>query len=192
MLTNKEIVEQIQNDESYYQALQTIMKGHPRKNELIGDLYHEMLLIILNYCNDKLNKLVDKGHLKFYWVRIGLNQWQSSSSPFYYKYVKDSRELEYDMDLSHLQTNEEFEIEKGEPYHKLVRKVTEQSLAELDAELERGWYLVKLFREYVKLGSYRAVSEVTRIPEPSIGSDIRLVKGVIKKNINKELERKGR
>lgn len=202
MKSNNEILNIITDDDTFYKALERIMKGHPRKDELIGDLYQELLLIFAEYDNNVLNNLVEKGHLKFYWVRIALNQWQSSSSPFYMKYRKGSNEDEYDMDLSDIEFERDLErvaeeydkddIFYEEPYSELVRRVTQRTLKQIEEELDRGWYLVRLFKEYTKLASYKKLSDETRIPESSIGNDIRLVKRLIKKEINKELERLGR
>jgi hypothetical protein len=55
------------------------------------DFNQEMLLIILTMNNEKLNDIYNKEHLNFFYARICTNQWHTTTSPFYNKYIKASK-----------------------------------------------------------------------------------------------------
>tara|TARA_R110000737_G_scaffold50204_3_gene71163 strand:+ start:163 stop:801 length:639 start_codon:yes stop_codon:yes gene_type:complete len=62
--------------------LYNITKGERR--HLYDDFIHEVCLIFLT--NHLAQKAIDSGTARFFLVRIGLNQWRSSTSPFHYQY----------------------------------------------------------------------------------------------------------
>lgn len=53
---------------------------------LMDDLASELIMIILDYPNDKLISAYNKGEHLFYIKRIINNQWKSTTSPFWKKY----------------------------------------------------------------------------------------------------------
>jgi len=182
MLSNKEIIEHIHNTPDYRKAVRNITKG----NELADDLYSELLLIISDYDNVTLNNLLEKEQLVYFWVRICMNQWHSNTSPFYTKYRKDNREkLYYEIEDNRIAEPDTEEF-KHEPYENVVERVA------LDALDDMYWYDKKLFELYLELGTYKEVSEQTRIPFGTVGTTLGKVKKKLKKEINKELERLGR
>jgi len=82
--------------------LYNITKGE--KKHLYEDFIHEVILIFLS--NHLSQQAIDSGTARFFLVRIGLNQWRSSTSPFHYQYrdsfldFPDKEEVadeEYDM-----------------------------------------------------------------------------------------------
>ena len=64
-------------------TLKNIMKD---EQHLVDDLLHELLLEFIQ--KPVAQKVVDDGVAKFYIIRMALNQYKSSSSPFYKKYKK--------------------------------------------------------------------------------------------------------
>ena len=82
--------------------LYNITKGE--KKHLYEDFIHEVILIFLS--NHLSQQAIDSGTARFFLVRIGLNQWRSSTSPFHYQYRdsfldfpdrEDAAAEEYDM-----------------------------------------------------------------------------------------------
>ena len=82
--------------------LYNITKGE--KRHLYEDFIHEVILIFLS--NHLSQQAIDSGTARFFLVRIGLNQWRSSTSPFHYQYRdsfldfpdrEDAAAEEYDM-----------------------------------------------------------------------------------------------
>lgn len=52
------------------------------------DLLQEIYLIILDYNQNKIEQIYNKGDMKFFLVRIIQNQYFSRNSPFYMKYKR--------------------------------------------------------------------------------------------------------
>lgn len=199
MKTNQEILEYIVSNPDYKEAVRNITKG----DEFTEDLWAELLIIIGEYDNAKLNKLFNEGTLKFFFVRIALNQYRSANSPFYKKYKKEDVEKRGEVELEfedYMVWNEvesvTYEPDEEQPYDKdsimyeetwaeRVARITERSLDSLH------WYQAELFRLYVKYGTYKKVSENTGIPIRSVGTTIRSVKDYLKVQIDKDLRRNG-
>ena len=91
----------------------TITKGkHPDFEELL----HESLLSVYEAARQKMEGLISKKQLKYWIARIMLNQYNSSSSRFHYRYrkhdirVKDGaryiRQWHEEGDMSHLERRE--------------------------------------------------------------------------------------
>lgn len=54
----------------------------------MDDLVQEIYLILLEYNQEKLQSIYDKGQLNFFLTRIIKNQYFSKTSPFFKKYRK--------------------------------------------------------------------------------------------------------
>jgi hypothetical protein len=52
------------------------------------DFVQEIYLILLEYDQEKLEAIYEKGDINFFLTRIIKNQWCSTTSPFYRKYRK--------------------------------------------------------------------------------------------------------
>lgn len=90
-MTNSEIIT------LNYADICTICINICNSSNYVKDLTQEIFLILLETDNTKLNLLNDNNELKFYVSRIVKNNWNSKSSPFYYKYKKPVSEayIEY-------------------------------------------------------------------------------------------------
>ena len=81
--------------------LYNITKGE--KPHLYDDFIHEVIMIFLQH--DKAQQAIDSDTARYFLVRIGLNQWRSSTSPFHYQYrdsfkdvtMKEEVSEEYDV-----------------------------------------------------------------------------------------------
>ena len=71
-----------QNYTEIRQWLYNITKGE--RPQLYDDFIHEVMCIFLE--NKKSQLAIDTGTARFFLVRIGLNQWRSSTSPLHYQY----------------------------------------------------------------------------------------------------------
>ena len=78
MIANKQIVEEIINN----MGIPTLYKD---------DLIQHIYLILLEYEEDKLYKMIDKGEIRFFISRIITNQYYSKTSPFYKLYKKNNK-----------------------------------------------------------------------------------------------------
>ena len=81
--------------------LYNITKGE--KPHLYDDFIHEVIMIFLQH--DKAQQAINSDTARYFLVRIGLNQWRSSTSPFHYQYrdsfkdvtIKEEVSEEYDV-----------------------------------------------------------------------------------------------
>lgn len=79
MTPNQYITENYSNIKSW---LYNVTRGE--KPHLYEDMVHEVIAIFLQH--KKAQDAVDSGTARFFMVRIALNQWRSSTSPFHYQY----------------------------------------------------------------------------------------------------------
>ena len=100
MTPNQYVSENYQNIKSW---LYNVTRGE--KPHLYEDMVHEVIAIFLQH--KKAQQAVDTGTARYFLVRIALNQWRSSTSPFHYQYrdsfldytEKESIDEEYDTDI---------------------------------------------------------------------------------------------
>lgn len=107
----------------------------------------------------KVIKASEQGYLKFLFVRIATNSFNSVTSPFYkkYRHLDINVEIQNNHIKSHDQINDEFECN----FSDLVCKIE----TEIDSLNE---YERELFKLYVKFESYRKVSEEVGIKYESV------------------------
>jgi hypothetical protein len=106
-----EIISQWVNEN--YNKLKKELLGITKNDfELTDDLLNECLLIFMQH--KKAEELILKGHAKFYFIRIVLNQYRSTTSDFYRNYkkrigmtleedfaIEDKIDYDYDLDLDY-------------------------------------------------------------------------------------------
>lgn len=78
----------------------------------IDDLVQEIYLILLEYNEDKLIKMYERKQLKFFIVRIIMNQYFSKNSPFYKKYKIYDQRQDYNKEIE--TEEDEFDTEDRE------------------------------------------------------------------------------
>lgn len=96
-------------DKNYNELRQTALNITKNENShIFEDFFHDCLIILIEH--DKFQDLIKTDEVKFFFTRILLNQWRSSSSPTYKKYkqmktqeitdfnTSDDSEYDYDQD----------------------------------------------------------------------------------------------
>jgi len=160
------VIDYISNN---YDELKTITKKITCNNELSEDLLQEVILQIL----EKNRIIIDEEkNIKYFIIGIIRINWNSKTSPFYYKI---RREIDKYDELSiqlHDNYDYDYDIEKE---NKIL--AMEESIGELD------WFNKELLSHYVVLGSLKKVNELTKIPIPSISRYINETKTKLKKEI---------
>jgi hypothetical protein len=122
------------------------------------------MVILLEYNEQKLIDIYNKGYYKWFLVKTLTNQFNSNSSPFNKKYRPK--------DIDYIITdNYDHSIDI------MIDKVNNK-LNQLH------WYDRELFKAYIESGSYRKLSKQTDIPFNSISRTINHVKNFIRDNIN--------
>lgn len=141
-----------------YQELKNIVSNITNGHQLTDELLHYTIEILLTYNEDKMAEIVKKGHTKFFFISIVLNQWKSTTSPFYKTYRCNKR-IEY--------TDEPIDIiaEESE-YDKEIDIKIDFIQQEMD---NQHWYtqqVIKLKMEH----SYQQIKDITGIPRSSLYS----------------------
>lgn len=131
---------------------------------LSDDLFQELMVILLEYNEQKLIDIYNKGYYKWFLVKTLTNQFNSNSSPFNKKYRPK--------DIDYIITdNYDYSIDI------MIDKVNNK-LNQLH------WYDRELFKAYIESGSYRKLSKQTDIPFNSISRTINNVKNYIRNNFD--------
>lgn len=94
-MTNSEIVSKLSEDK----VIETIATNIRVDKSLRDDFIQEINMILLEYDNVKLNDIYEKNQLNFFVTRICINNWHSTTSPFYTKYRKEEAKLDKNADL---------------------------------------------------------------------------------------------
>lgn len=86
--------------------LYNVSKGE--RPDLFNDFVHEVLIIFLEH--EKAYDVVRQGDARWFLVRIALNQWRSSTSPFHKQYRPPHSELLIDLPLMEEEYDYELDI----------------------------------------------------------------------------------
>jgi len=143
------------------------------------DLTQECYVIMLEYDVEKMQKIYDNGHLKFWIARVMLNQYLRASSPFkkkHHTYLKDDNavvgNLQHDNSEDVIADKIEFE-KKLTQVHSIMNDL--------------HFYDKTLFRVYHETNhSIRSLSEVTGISTTSIFNTLKNVKMYLQNEVKNE------
>jgi hypothetical protein len=116
------IMEEVANDPAYLDACKKISKQEGQTTRLYLDLYQECMLILMEKPEEEIIAMYNNRSLKFFFVRIVMNQWNSGgkegevkgSSPFWNKYRRHSHnfaktfEQEFNFDFSYEEVDNNF------------------------------------------------------------------------------------
>lgn len=168
---NKEIEQYITHN--YYQLLKiakTITKGH----DLSQDLLQEVIIQLYDK-KEIVLKTYDDNSIKYYITAVMRINWNSQTSPFYYRVRKESSKYQELTEVHNIVDDQDY-FEK-----QIIFDILEQSWCELD------WFHKSLFEWYMTLGSLKKVSIKTNIPLASIGKYIKEAKIEMKTEVLNKL-----
>lgn len=162
---NEDIVNVIVKDKSFKQICNKIAN----RAELADDLYQHIILEILEDKAGKIRIAYQNNQLKFYFVRLALNQYRSTNTSTFSKLYRQYEPVFEYLPIQY-ETNEDQYDEDEDKAHELEYKLTKELIE------ERGWYHAKLFELYLEYGNLRALSKATKIPLVSIHQSIKETK----------------
>lgn len=93
-------------------TVETLCTNMGVEQAYLDDLIQEIYLILLEYNEDKLIKMYERKQLKFFIVRIIMNQYFSKNSPFYKKYKMYDQRQDYNKEIE--TEEDEFDTEDRE------------------------------------------------------------------------------
>jgi len=153
-----------------YKALQDAAKKISGNDALWEELFHYALDEFLR--KKDVEKIVDSGGGKFYIVKILMNSWRSTTSPFYYTYRYEQKELTpyEEIDEDTIPEEEDNTLEVAEKIKQELNKL--------------NWYDKKLFEVFVEEGhTISSLARSTGIPRTSISLSINRIRKHIKRSI---------
>jgi hypothetical protein len=139
-----------------YAELHQIVKNITKGNELSDELYHFCLMVLLEYNKDKMAEIVKRNHVKYFFITIVMNQWNSTTSPFYKQYRKQN--IEY---------VEEYQDVKDDDFYD---DKIDDKIEFIENELkDEHWYIQQVVNMKTEM-SYQEIKNVTGIPRSSLYS----------------------
>lgn len=158
------LVEQFIND-NYSElqiAAQKISGGDLLWEELLHYVIEEFLF------KPNVEKIIESGGARFYCVRMMMNQYRSTTSPFYNKYRTPTEEITFEYG------------EEPEVYQDHTDNLTRIQ----DALDKLNWYDKRLFEIFVTENhTISSLSRATGIPRTSVNLTINRVRTYLKKSI---------
>jgi hypothetical protein len=145
-----EIVEQLFTSKEFNDCINKMEPDHLR-----DDLRSEVVLILLETDDSKLQEIHRTGGLRYFTVRIIMNLIQSKTSRFYKLYRQQVVEI---TDRFIAGEDQDFEARAAK------EEIEDKAIKEID---NLYWYNGEMVKLYMKYGNYRAIEENTRIPYTS-------------------------
>ena len=148
--------------------------------ELRDDLKAEVILVVCEIDEKRLQQMQETGQLVFFVVRIILNMVKSTTSRFYKKFRITNDELKESYTFVDIRDEEATEQEHIYDLTENEQRKQREELEDLAIEKINtlDWYESELLKLYVKHGNYRAIETVTQIPFSSV---YKTIQGSIKK-----------
>lgn len=141
------------------------------------DLKAEVMLILMEKEPELIVGLEQRGELKFFTVRIILNQVRSNTSPFVVKYrqcLTFNDDEEYiDNSIGDKKQMEAIVYLNGAELPTRLRRECQSDAVMRYINNELYWYDKAIMLLYIKHGSYRLIEKETRIPWESCYSTVR-------------------
>ena len=170
MPSKSNIIEELYKSKDFNDCINKMEPDYLR-----DDLKAEVILVICEMDNERLQVLYNSGALAFFVVRVIMNMIKSNSSTFYRKYRKEHEELKES--YSYFDIREETPMEKEYVFdvEDLAQRQEREDLELIVLEKIKclDWYECELLKLYIKHGNYRSIGIETNIPFPSIYKTIR-------------------
>jgi RNA polymerase sigma factor (sigma-70 family) len=150
-MTKSKIIEGIYKDPAYRNVCRNIASP-----ALFEDLFHEVIINLLELSDEKIIEAKEKKYLKFLFVKIAHNSWNSKHSPFYKKYRHNDSTESIDLIIG-LESNLDADLEVKEQVFQEFTQEVKDSIDSLN------WYDQTLLKLYIDIGEFRKISVMTGI-----------------------------
>ena len=119
-MNKKQIIEALYRDKQFKKVCQNIAPP-----SLCEDLFHETIMVFLEMDEEKVIKASLEGYLKWLFIRIASNSFNSKTSPFYHKYHHNDDRY----DLSEAKIKEVTNINEGfeSKFKQLIESIESES-----------------------------------------------------------------
>jgi DNA-binding transcriptional ArsR family regulator len=172
----KEIIESIYNSKEFNDMIEKVsMYG-----ELKEDLKQEVILILLEYPEHKIVQMYKDKSIKFFVLRVTLNQFNSTTSPFYTKLKKFSTLTSEIINITEPDNTKE---------NSLVFDFLKREIVQKKNTTRESYFDALLLEAYISCGNN--VSELERrlggMTRKTITRHLKRIREKIKTKWNKEL-----
>ena len=165
------------NYENIRKWLYNVTKGE--RPDLYEDFVHEVLLIFMEH--DKAADVVREGSARWFIVRIGLNQWRSSTSPFHKQYRPKHSQLLFDIQLQDEEYDHDIDV---------IMDLCIQILDELHMGTLEEYYMSLVVMIYHELGgNFSEMQRKLDIPRTSLSKVYNKAIETIKERLRIKIER---
>lgn len=170
----------------YYENKELITFFKNIANDWWEELRQDVFLTICDRYSDKIIGMHENKYLKFFIIRIALNQFRSKTSKFYYQNFKNNTtsialiddEMVENADAI-LYSNLLYEVQ-GETAYDIV----EAKIVSAENSIEKLRYFEReILKLYLQLGTYKKVSQDTGIPIRTIANGVKNAIHNVKLNI---------
>lgn len=172
-MVNKYIGE---NYDSIIEIAKVITKGHAPDFE---DLAHEVILMVLEADAEKMARIIEKKQMRFWIIRLCINNYRSTSSKYHYKYRKPKeRHRKASEHLRHIHNLSDVD----------AKVFNEKVLAFIEKKLENvEWFEKNCFAIYYgDEHSLSSMAKETGISRSTLYKAILEVRNYIKDEVQKE------
>lgn len=189
-MTKADILNTIYQDEEYDKAIMNICR---EKTHFFEDVKQEIFIMLLEKPEDLIVELYESGKLKFYFVRIVMNQIRSDQSLFYRKYRQTEAKYESSNDfVNDTITSEPFKEDEFEDSFDILAYILDKKI------LNYGQF--EIFNLYFRINpsflepdisvtqSYATIAKMLQVSRYTISDDINLIKYKIFRCIQKDGE----
>jgi RNA polymerase sigma factor (sigma-70 family) len=165
-----------ENYESIVEIAKVITQGRKPDYE---DLAHEVILSVLTGNRDKMNLLVEKNQMRYWIIRLCINNYRSNTSRYHYKYRKpNERHLKAKEHLNYIKKLDEVQEKK---WNEVLLNFIEEKLQDVD------WFEKNCFAIYYgDKHSLNSMAKETGISRNTLYRAISDVRNYIKNEIKKQ------
>ena len=150
------------------------------------ELRQDVFLIICEYDQAKVIDMHEKKFLKFFIIRVALNQFRSKHSKFYYQNFKNNFTSFALIDDDSIEVADSYLFEAGaydiQGEEEWVKRESMMQTAE-DQLDQLKYFEREILKLYLSLGTYKKVSNETGIPIRSVAFGVKNAINNIKSNI---------
>jgi hypothetical protein len=171
----------------HYESLDLVDFFKNIANDWWDELRQDVFLAICQYDEEKILDMHNRKCLKFFIIRIALNQFRSKTSKFYYQNFKNNANIIALVDDDTIENadsilfqNSLYDLQGETAYDKVEAKIV---LAEKSIEKLR-YFECEVLKLYLELGTYKKVSQDTGIPIRTIANGVKNAIKNVRLNIN--------
>lgn len=167
-MTKDEIIKEITGGD-YLGICRRMLGGSPTYK----DLYQELVLIILEYSDEKIERIPNLNQARYFIIGILCNMVHSSTSPFHKKY-----RCSFPLTGEQVDDGGGYDYEDDAHFEKAI-SATREAIA------DEHWFSRELFELYMVHGSYRKVEKLTKIDHSYVYNTVKQTKERIKNKFKK-------